>query len=124
MMTENQPSVVIVKDEEGRLHWTSPDSDVAKRAAESEAAKAAQIPEPPRGGAGSGVDAWRDYATQTGVEFDETMNRDDIIAAVDLAREEADAAEPSGQGDDRDAGTTDAGSGDGERTTGDPDRSV
>lgn len=123
-MTENQPSVVIVKDEEGRVHWTSPDSDVAKRAAEAEAAKAAQIPEPPRGGAGSGVDAWRDYATQTGVELDDDMNRDDIIAAVDLAREEADAAEPSGQGDDRDPGAAGAGSGDGERASGSSDSAV
>lgn len=123
-MDDNQPSVIIVKDEEGRTHWTSPDSEIAKRAAEHEAAEAAQIPEPPRGGAGSGVDAWRDYATQTGVEFNDDMTRDDIIAAVDLAREEADAAEPSGQGDDRDAGTVDAGSGDGEREAGSSDRSV
>lgn len=123
-MTDNQPSVVIVKDEEGRVHWTSPDSDVAKRAAEAAAAKAAQIPEPPRGGAGSGVDAWRDYATQTGVELDDDMNRDDIIAAVDLAREEADAAEPSGQGDDRDPGAAGAGSGDGERASGSSDSAV
>lgn len=120
----DKPSVVIVRDEEGRVHWTSPDSEVAKRAAELEAARATEIPEPPRGGAGSGVDAWREYATQTGVEFDDDMNRDDIIAAVDLAREEADAAEPSGQGDDRDAGTDDAGPGDGEREAGSSDRSV
>lgn len=123
-MTDNQPSVVIVKDEEGRVHWTSPDSDVAKRAAEAEAAKASQIPEPPRGGAGSGVDAWREYASQTGVEFDDDMTRDDIIAAVDLAREEADAAEPSGQGDDRDPGAAGTGSGDGERATGPDDDAV
>lgn len=123
-MTDNKPSVVIVRDEEGRVHWTSPDSEIAKRAAEAEAAKAAETPEPPRGGAGSGVDAWRDYAIQTGVELDDDMSRDDIIAAVDLAREEADAAEPSGQGDDRDSGTTNAGPGDGERAPGDTDHSV
>lgn len=123
-MTNNKPSVVIVRDDEGRVHWTSPDSEVAKRAAEREAAKADQIPEPPRGGAGSGVDAWRDYAIQTGVELDDDMNRDDIIAAVDLAREEADAAEPSGQGDDRDAGVVDSGPGDGERASGSHDDAV
>lgn len=123
-MTDNQPSVVIVKDEEGRVHWTSPDSEIAKRAAEAEAAKANQAPEPPRGGAGSGVDVWRDYATQTGVELDDDMNRDDIIAAVDLAREEADAAEPFKPGDDRDAGTADGGSGDGEREAGTTDPAV
>jgi hypothetical protein len=102
-MEENQPSVITVRDDDGRLHFTSPDSAIAKRAREREAEQASVIPEPPRGGAGSGVDAWRDYATKTGVEFDDDMSRDDIIAAVDLAREEADAAEPSGQGDDRDA---------------------
>lgn len=123
-MEETKPSVITVRDDEGRLHHTSPDSELAKRAAEREAAEAAKVPEPPRGGAGSGVDAWRDYATQTGVEFDDDMSRDEIIAAVDLAREEADAAEPSGQGDDRDAGTADAGSGDGEREAGTSDRSV
>lgn len=111
-MEENQPSVITVRDEDGRLHFTSPDSEIAKRAAEREAAQAADIPEPPRGGTGSGVEAWRDYATKTGVEIDDDMNRDDIIAAVDLHREEADAAEPSQPSDDRDAGTTDTGSGD------------
>lgn len=117
-MEDNQPSVITVRDEEGRLHYTSPDSDLAKQAAEREAAQAAQIPEPPRGGAGSGVEAWREYATNTGVEFDADATRDDIIAAVDLAREEAGAAEPSGQSDDRDAGATDSGPGVGERTSG------
>lgn len=123
-MEEIKPSVIMVRDEDGRLHYTSPDSEIAKRAAERAAAEAAQIPEPPRGGAGSGVEAWRDYATQTGVEVDDDMSRDDIIAAVDLAREEADAAEPSGQGDDRDSGPDDTGSGDGEREAGSSDRSV
>lgn len=101
-MEDNQPSVITVRDEEGRLHFTSPDSELAKRAREREAAQAAEVPEPPRGGAGSGVEAWRDYATTTGVEFDEDSTRDDIIAAVDLAREEADAAESSQPGNDRD----------------------
>lgn len=123
-MTDDQPSVITVRDEEGRLHFTSPDSALAKRMAEVERAKAAEIPEPPRGGSGSGVDAWRDYAALTGVEVDDDMNRDDIIAAVDLAREEADAAEPSGQGDDRDSGADDAGSGDGEREAGSSDSSA
>jgi hypothetical protein len=111
-MEDNKPSVITVRDEEGRLHHTSPDSEIAKRAAEREAAEAAEVPEPPRGGTGSGVDAWRDYADKTGVEVTDDMTRDNVIAAVDLAREEADAAEPSGSGDDRDAGTDDSGSGD------------
>ncbi len=107
-MEDNQPSVITVRDDEGRLHFTSPDSELAKRAHEREALKAAEVPEPPRGGAGSGVEAWREYATRTGVEFDEDASRDDIVAAVDLAREEADAAESPVEGDDRDPGTADA----------------
>lgn len=123
-MEQQLPSAIEVTDEDGVVHWTSPYSELAKRVAEAEQAKAEQIPEPPRGGAGSGVDAWRDYAVQTGVEVDDDMNRDDIIAAVDLAREEANAAEPSGQGDDRDAGTTDTGSGVREREAGTADNAV
>ena len=123
-MDDNQPSVITVRDDEGRLHFTSPHSDIAKRAAEREAAEAAQVPEPPRGGAGSGVDAWRDYASRAGIEIDDTMNRDDIIAAVELAREEADAAEPSESGDDRDAGTSDRGSSVGQREARDSDSSA
>lgn len=124
-MEQQLPSAIEVTDEDGVVHWTSPHSELAKRVAEAEAAKAAEIPEPPRGGAGSGVDAWREYATQTSVEFDDGMSRDDIIAAVDLAREESDGtAEPSGQGDDRDTGTTDTGSGVGEREAGSTDDAV
>lgn len=116
-MTDDQPSVIIVRDEEGRAHFTSPHSEIAKRAAAIEAAKAAKITEPPRGGAGSGVDAWRDYAAKTGVDFDDTMSRDDIIAAVDLSREEANAAEPSEQSDDLNSRTTDDGPGERQRAS-------
>jgi len=105
-MEDNQPSVIIVRDEHGVVHHTSPYSELAKRMAAVEQAKSAEIPEPPRGGAGSGVDAWREYATKTGVEFDADATRDDIMAAVDLAREEADEAEPSEQSDDRDPEST------------------
>lgn len=107
-MEENQPSVITVRDDEGRLHHTSPYSELAKRAREREAAEAAVVPEPPRGGTGSGVDVWREYATRIGVEFDEDASRDDIVAAVDLAREEADEAESPEPGDDRDPGTADS----------------
>lgn len=106
-MEDNKPSVITVRDEEGRLHFTSPDSEIAKRAAEREAARAAEVPEPPRGGAGSSVDVWLEYADSIGVTFPPDLERKDItrdlvIAAVDQAREEADAAESSGPGDDRD----------------------
>lgn len=45
-----------------------------------------QAPEPPpQGGPGSGVDAWRTYADELGVEVAESATRDDIIAAVKKA---------------------------------------
>lgn len=43
----------------------------------------AQSPEPPRSGKGSGVEAWREYATSLGVEVADDATRDDIIAVVD-----------------------------------------
>lgn len=42
----------------------------------------AEMEEPPRNGAGSGVDAWRAYADYLGINVD-GMSRDEIIAAVD-----------------------------------------
>lgn len=42
--------------------------------------------EPPRAGRGSGKEAWAEYATGLGVEFDPEASRDDIIAAVDASR--------------------------------------
>jgi hypothetical protein len=44
-------------------------------------------PEPPRSGKGSGLDAWRSYADRIGVELEDGMTRDDVIAAVDLSKE-------------------------------------
>ena len=41
------------------------------------------VAEPPRSGKGSGVEAWREYATSLGVEVADDATRDDIIAAVD-----------------------------------------
>jgi hypothetical protein len=38
---------------------------------------------PPRSGKGSGLDAWRAYARQLGVEPRADADRDDVIAAVD-----------------------------------------
>lgn len=44
-------------------------------------------PEPPRHGKGSGLEAWRSYAMSLGVDLEEGMSRDDVIAAVDFSRE-------------------------------------
>lgn len=40
------------------------------------------LPEPPRAGKGSGVDAWRAYAEQHGVTVDDNAERGEIIAAL------------------------------------------
>ncbi|MFE5332948.1 hypothetical protein ACFRCG_41850 [Embleya sp. NPDC056575] len=44
--------------------------------------------EPPRSGPGSGKSAWAEYALSRGLEVTDDMSREDIIAAVDAAREE------------------------------------
>ncbi|MFF9690233.1 hypothetical protein [Streptomyces sp. NPDC014623] len=42
--------------------------------------------EPPaRSGRGSGIDAWRKFAEQSGVEYDTDASRDEIIAACEAA---------------------------------------
>ncbi len=38
---------------------------------------------PPKAGRGSSRDAWADYATSQGIDVDDDMGRDDIIAAVE-----------------------------------------
>lgn len=48
--------------------------------------------EPPRGGAGSGKDAWLAYAAAVGVEVDDDADRDAVIAAVDAATEKKGAS--------------------------------
>jgi hypothetical protein len=40
---------------------------------------------PPKGGAGSGKDAWKAYADSLGVAVDDDATRDDIVAALEAA---------------------------------------
>jgi hypothetical protein len=40
---------------------------------------------PPRSGRGSGIEAWRQFAEANGVDTDDEMSRDDVIAAVESA---------------------------------------
>lgn len=40
---------------------------------------------PPKGGPGSGVEAWARYASAKGVKVDDDAKREDIIAALDAA---------------------------------------
>ena len=43
--------------------------------------------EPPRAGAGSGLDAWKTYAAAQGIEVPEDAKREDIFALVDAKKE-------------------------------------
>lgn len=45
--------------------------------------------EPPRGGEGSGREAWAAYATAIGAAFNEDASREDVIAAVDAHKAQA-----------------------------------
>lgn len=45
------------------------------------------LSEPPRSGKGSGADVWRVYAEALGVRVDPDAGRDDIVAAIDEARD-------------------------------------
>lgn len=54
---------------------------------DDEPAEDSDEPEPPRHGKGSGLEAWRTYASGLGVELEDGMTRDDVIAAVDLSKE-------------------------------------
>ena len=72
--------------EDGKLVDPSvpPESDVED---EEPAEAEAESGEPPRGGPGSGIDAWTAYAESLGVEVTDDMTRDDIVAAVDANKE-------------------------------------
>lgn len=74
---------------------TSPSAEVAKLItnpdawedddASSSSDPGASFEIPPKGGAGSGKEAWADYAAERGVEVDEDATRDEIVAALDAA---------------------------------------
>lgn len=48
---------------------------------DGQAAPAGPTP-PPMGGAGSGIEAWIEYASLIGVDVDGLAKRDDIVAAI------------------------------------------
>lgn len=62
----------------GGADTTEPGSDRPPSAA-------ADLDEPPRGGAGSSLAAWSSYADAIGVTYEPGASRDEIIAAVDRA---------------------------------------
>jgi hypothetical protein len=44
--------------------------------------------EPPRAGAGSGLDAWKAYAAAQGIQVPDDAKREDIFALVDASKEQ------------------------------------
>lgn len=111
------------RDADGKLHWAAPESKkirdgLADGSLVDIDAPDPTVAEPPRSGAGSGVDAWRHYATTQGVDVTDDMNRDKVIAAVDASREVTGGTSTGQRGDDLNAGTVDSGPGVGERTAG------
>lgn len=71
--TEPEPAAAAV---------TAPDAPAAPPVADAQAKQPAM---PPRSGKGSGLVAWAEYARNLGVEVEDDANRDDVIAALELA---------------------------------------
>lgn len=125
------PQVAVVRDKNGLDHFASRYSKFVQDGLADgslveveDGEPIASVPvatEPPRGGAGSGVDVWREYATGQGVGVSEDMTRDDVMAAVDALKGINGEAEPSEPGDDHDTGAAGNGPGDEERTGGTAD---
>lgn len=106
-------AIVHVYDEHGAAHVFGPDDDVpawaAKAITNPDAWAAGDEPElaptgeggggdgdePPRGGPGSGRDAWAAYAESKGIAVPDDASRDDIVALVDA---EAGAGGSGGSG--------------------------
>lgn len=104
--------IVRLKDPDGRIHYTARDSKTVVDGLASGWSEldddnrpldlADTTVEPPRGGAGSGVDVWREYAIHQGVAVSEGMTRDEIVIAVDASKEATGEAETAESGDDPD----------------------
>ncbi|MEU7972164.1 hypothetical protein AB0B48_08980 [Micromonospora sp. NPDC049089] len=89
---------VHVADEHGAMHVFGPDRDPEPWAEKAitnpdvwEGAEQASTPAepvadpdgpPPKGGAGSGAPAWREYAARNNVEVASDASREDVVAAL------------------------------------------
>lgn len=67
-----------------------PDADTADQLPQAVDVPAADVSEdrpqpPPRSGAGSGTDRWREYAERLGVATDPEDGRDDVVQAIEDA---------------------------------------
>lgn len=88
---------VHVRDEAGENHVFGPDDTVPGWARQAitnpnvwegaDESSETSSDEPPRSGKGSGVEAWLAYAESKGIDMPEDASRDDVIAAVDAAKE-------------------------------------
>ncbi|WP_328721737.1 hypothetical protein OHT52_21100 [Streptomyces sp. NBC_00247] len=77
-----------VAEKIGAHAWESDDDqgDGAQVGFEDPATQPPPDDEPPtRSGRGSGIDAWRKFAEENGVEYDTHASRDEIIAACEAA---------------------------------------
>jgi hypothetical protein len=87
------PSVVQTTTQGSRLSFSVPES-VADAAGfgdvDEPAQHEGQLDEPPKSGKGSGIDAWKAFLRQEGVDFDEDeKDRDSLIEAWDASRPES-----------------------------------
>lgn len=89
-------SHVVLRDERQELHVFGPDDDVPAWARKritnpkawesgADTADEGTPSPPPKGGPGSGKDAWVAYAAASNVDIDGAETRDDIVAALDAA---------------------------------------
>lgn len=111
--------IVRLRDSEGRVHYAARESKaVVDGLADGSFTELdgnnqpiglvdTETTEPPRGGAGSGVDAWREYGISQGVAVSDGMTRDDVIAAVDAAKGADSEAETAESSDDQDPDPSD-----------------
>jgi hypothetical protein len=66
--------------------WTDGDQDGADEViVDAAVGSEGDVEAPPRSGRGSGIDAWRAFAEQHGVEVAADASREDIIAACEAA---------------------------------------
>jgi hypothetical protein len=66
---------------------SAPEGDAEQDVGGPDESAAETVQEPPRGGAGSGVDAWRAFLGEQGVEeLPADANRDDLVALWDARK--------------------------------------
>lgn len=79
-----QLSATVILDGVSYPKGSAPHREVADRITNQRAwTETPTATEPPRSGPGSGVEAWRTYATSRGIDVPEDATRDDIVTLVE-----------------------------------------